>query len=45
VGGEKDGLAELAEPGNDFPGGAAGGRVETSRRLVQEDELWVADEV
>jgi hypothetical protein len=44
MGGEKDCLAELPEPGNDLPGGAAGGRVETSGRLVQEDELWVADE-
>jgi len=34
----------LPEPGNDLPGGAAGGRVKTSGRLVQEDELWVADE-
>src|SRR5215831_8628269 len=42
--GEEDGLAEPAEPGNDLPGGAAGGRVETSGRLVQEDEFWVADE-
>src|SRR5580704_5778332 len=44
MGGEEDGLAELPEPGNDLPGGAAGGRVETSGRLVQEDELRVADE-
>src|SRR5215472_14968203 len=44
VDGEEDGLAELPEPGDDVPGGAAGGRVETSGRLVQEDELWVADE-
>ena len=44
MGGEEDGLAELSEPGNDLPGGAAGGRVETSGRLVQEDELGVADE-
>jgi hypothetical protein len=44
MGGEEDGLAELPEPGNDLPGGAAGGRVEASGRLVQEDELGVADE-
>src|SRR5215471_5199577 len=44
VGGEEDGLAKLPEPGDDVPGGAAGGRVESSGRLVQEDELWVSDE-
>src|SRR5215472_2322691 len=44
MGGEEDRLAELPEPGDDVPGGAAGGRVETSGRLVQEDELWVADQ-
>ena len=44
MGREEDGLAELPEPGNDLPGGAAGGRIEASGRLVQEDELRVADE-
>jgi hypothetical protein len=43
VSGEEDGLAESPEPGNDLPGGAARRRVEASGRLVQEDELWVAD--
>jgi hypothetical protein len=38
------GLAEVPEPGHDLPGGAAGRRVETSGRLVQEDELRVADQ-
>jgi hypothetical protein len=44
MGGEEDGLAEVPEPGDDLPGGAAGGRVEAGGRLVQEDELGVADE-
>ena len=44
MGGEEDGLAELPQPGHDLPGRAAGGRVETGGRLVQEDEFRVADE-
>jgi hypothetical protein len=39
MGGEEDGLAELPEPGDDLPDGAAGGRVEAGGRLVQEDAL------
>ena len=44
MGGEEDGLAELPEPGDDLPGGAAGRRVETGGRLVQEEQFRVADE-
>jgi signal transduction histidine kinase len=44
MGGEKDRLAELAEPGDDLPGGPAGGRVEPGGRLVEEDELGVTDQ-
>jgi hypothetical protein len=44
VGGEEDRLAELAEPGDDLPGGPAGGRVKAGGRFVEEDELRVADE-
>ena len=44
VGGEEDRLAELAQPGDDLPGGPAGGGVETGGRLVEEDELGVADQ-
>ena len=42
--GVRDRAELLPEPGHDLPGGAAGGRVEAGGRLVQEDELWVADE-
>ncbi len=44
VGGQEDRLAELAEPGDDLPGGPAGRRIETGGRLVQEDDLGVADQ-
>src|SRR5579862_1025887 len=44
VGGEEDSLAELTEPGHDLPGGAAGRRVEAGGGLVEEDEIWIADE-
>ena len=44
VGGEEDRLAELPQPGDDLPGGPAGGRVEPGGRLVEEDELGVADQ-
>ena len=44
VGGEEDRLAELPQPGDDLPGGPAGGRVETGGRLVKEDELGVTDQ-
>ena len=40
----KIGLAELAEPGDDLPGGPAGRRVEAGGRLVQEDDVGVADQ-
>ena len=44
VGGQQDRLAELLEPVDDAPGGAAGGGVEAGGGLVEEDELGVADE-
>ncbi len=44
VRGEHDGLAEVAQRADDVPGGAAGGRVEAGRGLVEEDQLRVADE-
>ena len=44
VGRQKDGLAELLERADRLPGGAAGGRVEAGRRLVEEDQLGIADQ-
>ena len=44
VGGEEDGLAEVAEPGDHLPGLAAGGGIEAGRRLVEEEQLGVADQ-
>src|SRR5581483_4711828 len=41
---EEDGLAETAETFDHVPRRAARGRVETGRRLVEEDELRVADQ-
>src|SRR5579863_1667193 len=41
---EEHGLAQLPQPGNDLPGGTAGGRVETRGGLGKEDQLRVADE-
>jgi hypothetical protein len=37
-------LPSCRSPGDDLPGGPAGGGVESGGRLVQEDELGVADE-
>ena len=44
VGGQQDGLAEVAEALDHLPGGAAGGGVEAGGRLVEEEQLGVADE-
>jgi hypothetical protein len=44
VRGEQDGLAEIAQRAHDLPGGAPRRRVEARRRLVEEDQLGVADE-
>ena len=44
VGGEEDGLAERAEVLDRRPGLAAGGRVEAGGRLVEEEQVGVADE-
>ena len=41
---EEDGLAERAQPVDHVPGGAARRRVEARRRLVEEDQLRVADQ-
>src|SRR4051794_37809410 len=41
---EHDGLAELAQRADRLPGGAARGRVEAGGRLVEEDQLRVADQ-
>ena len=44
VGRQEDRLAELAQPVDDLPRGAARGGVEAGRRLVEEDQLGVADQ-
>ena len=44
VGGQEDGLAELAQTVDDLPGGAARRRVEARCRLVEEDQLGIADQ-
>jgi len=44
VGGEKDGLAQGPQAGDDLPGGAPGGGVKAGGGLVEEDELRVADQ-
>ena len=44
VGREEDRLAEVPQAGDDLPGGAARGGVEAGRRLVEEDQLGVADQ-
>ena len=44
VGGEEDRLAELAQRADRRPGLTAGGRVEAGRRLVEEDQLGLADQ-
>ena len=44
VGGQEDGLAELAQPGDYLPGRPAGRGVEPGRRLVEEDDVGVADQ-
>ena len=44
VGGEEDGLAERLQPLDHVPGVAAGGRVEAGGRLVEEDQVGVADD-
>src|SRR3954447_8560224 len=44
VGGEQHGLPELAQGAHHLPGGAARGRVEARRRLVEEDQLGGAEE-
>ena len=41
---QEDGLAEPAQRADELPGVAARGGVEAGRRLVEEDELRVADE-
>ena len=40
---EEDRLAEVAQAGDDRPGGAARRRIEARRRLVEEDQLGIAD--
>src|SRR4051812_34136811 len=44
VGRQQDGLAEVLERAHDVPRRAPGRRVEPGRRLVEEDQLGVADE-
>src|SRR6266545_3266423 len=44
VGGEQDGLAEVPEAVDQLPGVAAGRRVEAGGRLVQEQQVGVADD-
>src|SRR5437764_339795 len=44
VGREQHGLAELLERADRLPGVAPGRRVETSRGLVEEDQLGIADQ-
>ena len=44
VGGEEDGLAERLEPLDHVPGVAPGRRVEAGGRLVEEDQVGVADD-
>ena len=44
VGGQEDRLAQRAKCADHLPGGPARGRVEPRRRLVEEDEIGVADE-
>jgi hypothetical protein len=44
VGGEEDGLAERLQPLDHLPGLAARGRVEAGGRLVEEDQVGVADD-
>src|SRR5205823_9415320 len=41
---QQDRLAERAQAADRLPGGAARGRVEAGRRLVEEDEVGVTDE-
>src|SRR6266508_4137524 len=41
---EEDALAELTESTDRLPGLAARGGIEAGRRLVEEDELGIADE-
>ena len=44
VGGEQDGLAQLAHATHDLPGVAPCRRVEAGRRLVEEQQLRVSDQ-
>ena len=44
VGGEEDGLAEVAQAGDHLPGLAPRRGVEAGRRLVEEEQLGVADQ-
>jgi hypothetical protein len=44
VGGQEDRRAQRAQRANQLPGGPACRRVEAGRRLVEEDEVGVADE-
>ena len=44
VGGEEDGLAEVAQAGDHVPGLAPRRGVEAGRRLVEEEQLGVADQ-
>src|SRR3954454_8233603 len=44
VGRQHDGLAQLAQRADRLPGGAPRGGVEARRRLVEEDQLGVADQ-
>ena len=44
VRGQHDGLAEVAQRADHVPGGAPGAGIEARRRLVEEDQLRVADQ-
>ena len=44
MGGEEDRLAEVAQASDHVPGLAPGGGVETGGRLVEEEQLGVADQ-
>ncbi len=44
VGGQEDGLAEVAQSGDHAPRLAARRRVEAGRRLVEEEQVRVADQ-
>jgi hypothetical protein len=41
---QQDRLAELLQRAHDVPRGATGGRIEAGRRLVEEDQLGIADQ-